>query len=117
MSYPCATQTPEQIEAYYRPLLATGGLVCIRTQHGGHMPTNSYVFELSTGGQRGRVFTSEGSFYAKSGKHCFHPKGQRGLVVPTVEILDWVLAQEDPFHLPQTRGITVDEVRTMMKGG
>lgn len=39
---------------------------------------------------RGRIYIRQfGAFYSKSGKNCFHPKGQTRLVVPTEEVIAW----------------------------
>lgn len=41
-----------------------------------------------------RYIRNAGAFYMRSGKNCFHPKGQTTLVVPSDEVLAW--ASEHP---------------------
>ena len=50
---PCADQTPEQLEAYYRAA-TEGDLACVRIDHGGHLPSSEYTVERIMGGRRGR---------------------------------------------------------------
>ena len=111
---PCADQTPEQLEAYYRAA-TEGDLACVRIDHGGHLPSSEYTFERIMGGRRGRVYlAASGSFYAGSGKNCFHPKGQRRLVVPTLAILAW--GEGDRHRVRTTQGQEMDDVRAVLEG-
>lgn len=111
---PCADQTPEQLEAYYRAA-TEGDLACVRTDHGGYLPSTEYTFERITGGRRGRVYlAASGSFYAGSGKNCFHPTGQKRLVVPTAAILAW--AGDDRRRARTTQGQSMDDVRAVLEG-
>jgi hypothetical protein len=41
----------------------------------------------------GRVYVKGfGAFYMKSGKNCFHPKGQTTVVLPTEPVRQWAAA-------------------------
>lgn len=79
---PCDSQTPEEIEAYYRNV-EVGSPACVRETHGGIL--NYYLTEVEgLNPKRGRVYLKvHGGFYAKSGKNCFEPTGQCRLVIPT----------------------------------
>ncbi|KRB50699.1 hypothetical protein ASE04_12245 [Rhizobium sp. Root708] len=85
---PCALQTQADIETYYRNA-ETGSIAVVRqTQH--HMLGYSVTEIDGTNPKKGRTYIKQfGAFYMKSGKNCFHPKGQRTLVVPTPEVLAW----------------------------
>lgn len=90
---PCALQTEQEIEAYYRNAVSGDVAVVRETQY------NMLVYKVTdvegTNPQSGRTYIRQhGAFYMKSGKNCFHPKGQTSLVVPTPEVLRW--AEEHP---------------------
>lgn len=85
---PSKDQTLDQIEAYLRSR-EVGDTVAIRS-------TQNHMLEFKlaevTGIKRGRLYTEKAggtgglAWYAKSGKNCFHPKGQSMLVIPTDEV-------------------------------
>jgi hypothetical protein len=79
---PCFGQTAESIETWLRANVAPGVRIAIR-----HTQFNQLRYELVEviGLGRGRFYTVGGSFYY-TGKHCFHPKGQTRLVIPTPEV-------------------------------
>lgn len=85
---PCVDQSESDIEAYYR--IAEVGQKAVVRHTQGHML--QYVLSEIEGRnpQRGRIYIrNSGAFYMRSGKNCFHPKGQTTLVVPTDEVLAW----------------------------
>lgn len=86
---PCVDQTYDEIAAYYRAV-EVGSPAIVRRTHGGLL---RYDLSEVTGTKPrcGRVYVKNfGAFYAKSGRNCFHPKGQTSLVVPTEEVRDWL---------------------------
>lgn len=90
---PCALQSQTDIETYYRNAEAGSVAVVRQTQH--HMLAYSVTEIEDTRPEKGRTYIKQfGAFYMKSGKNCFHPKGQTTLVVPTPEVLTW--AEEHP---------------------
>lgn len=88
---PCAYQTAEDIAAYYKAADVGAVAVVRNTQY--HM-LEYIVTEIEGMNPRlGRVYVrGAGAFYAKSGRNCFHPKGQTSLVVPTDAVLEWARA-------------------------
>ncbi|MET2825736.1 hypothetical protein [Mesorhizobium shangrilense] len=85
---PCAHQTEKEIEKYYRST-PEGSVAVVRRTHGGIL-----TYEVATFGLRrtssGRINVgNSGDFYMKSGKNCWEPTGQTGLVVPTNEVMAW----------------------------
>jgi hypothetical protein len=82
---PSRDQTPDQIEGYLRSR-EVGDTVAIRSTQN-HM-LDFHVAEV-TGIKRGRLYTDNAgstgglAWHLKSGKNCFHPKGQSTLVIPT----------------------------------
>ncbi|MDW9481164.1 hypothetical protein GOB57_21190 [Sinorhizobium meliloti] len=90
---PCAYQTEEEIAAYYRNASIGDRAVVRQTQ--GHMLVYGVTEVEGLNTRLGRVYIKQyGAFYSKSGKNCFHPKGQTTLVVPTEDVLKW--AAEHP---------------------
>jgi hypothetical protein len=90
---PCAEQTEDEIAGYYRN--AKVGDVAVVRQTQGHMLVYAVTEVEGLNPSRGRTYIKQhGAFYMKSGKNCFHPKGQTTLVVPTEEVLKW--AAEHP---------------------
>lgn len=90
---PCIDQTESDIETYYRA--AEIGRIAVVRNTQGHMLHYAVREIEGTNPPRGRVYVSQdGAFYMKHGKNCFHPKGQKTLVVPTDEVLAW--AKEHP---------------------
>ncbi|MCV9964613.1 hypothetical protein OIU34_22235 [Pararhizobium sp. BT-229] len=90
---PCAYQTEDEIADYYRN--ATTGSVAVVRQTQGHMLVYAVTEVEGLNPRVGRVYIKQhGAFYMKSGKNCFHPKGQTTLVVPTEDVLKW--AAEHP---------------------
>lgn len=90
---PCAGQTPDEIAAYYRNVEA--GDVAVVRQTQGHLLVYNVRKIEGLNPASGRIYIEQdGAFYMKSGKNCFHPKGQTTLVVPTKEVTDW--AAEHP---------------------
>ncbi|MRG54201.1 hypothetical protein GF108_01210 [Phyllobacterium sp. SYP-B3895] len=88
---PCAYQTPEEIETYYRNVEVGGVAVVRKTQH--HLLCYSVRKVEGLNPKLGRIYVEQdGAFYIKSGKNCFHPKGQTSLVVPTPDVLEWAEA-------------------------
>lgn len=90
---PCAHQTETDIANYYRNA-KVGDIAIVReTQY--HLLVYSVTEVEGLNPQRGRVYVKQhGAFYMKSGKNCFHPKGQTTLVAPTEDVLKW--AAEHP---------------------
>jgi hypothetical protein len=96
-----------QIEAYYReaPL---GAPAAVRHTQGGMLRYE--IRKIVRRNERsGRVYIENaGTFYMKSGRNCFHPKGQTTLVQATGAILTW--AKEHPrgeFGFSTDRGQAV----------
>lgn len=90
---PCAYQTEADISDYYRNAKAGDVAVVRETQH--HLLIYSVTEVENANPPRGRVYIKQfGAFYMKSGKNCFHPKGQTTLVAPTEDVLKW--AAEHP---------------------
>lgn len=88
---PCIDQTEHDISAYYKSAGAGNQAVVRQTQ--GHILLYTVTAVEGTNPKAGRVYIQGfGAFYAKSGKNCFHPKGQTTLVVPTAEVLEWAAA-------------------------
>lgn len=85
---PCITQTPGEIEAYYRNA-EVGACAVVRQMHSGVLEYRLTTIE-SRNPASGLVYLpNEGSFYMKSGKNRRHPMGQRRLVTPTEAVLAW----------------------------
>jgi len=85
---PCITQTPGEIEAYYRNS-EVGARAVVRQMHSGVLEYRLTAIE-SRNPASGRVYLlNEGGFYMKSGKNCHHPTGQKRLVTPTEAVLAW----------------------------
>ncbi len=77
---PCFTQTETEIGHHYYQA-KVGDEVVIRETHGGFL---RYYFSTIDRIQNGRIYPKGfHSFWAKSGRNCFHPKGQSHLVIPT----------------------------------
>ena len=94
---PCVDQTETDVAAFYRSASA-GDHAVVRHTQGGRLVYEVREIE-DTNPERGRVFVrGSGAFYAKSGKNCFHPKGQTRLVVPTPEVLAWALEHPQGKH-------------------
>ena len=91
---PCAEQTPEEIETYYRSARESDVAVVRNTQYRTlRYSVTRIQFKRP---EIGRLnIENEGDFYIKSGKNCYHPTGQKRLVVPTANVLKW--AQEHPL--------------------
>lgn len=88
---PCAYQTQEQIEAYYRKVSKGAVAVVRQTQH--YMLIYSVTEVEYVTPHTGRLcVTYHGLFFMKSGKNCHHPTGKTTLVVPTREVLKWAEA-------------------------
>lgn len=91
---PCNTQTPEQVEAYYRNV-KPGDVAMIRDTQG-----NIFGYRVDkitdTNPKLGRVYIEKGdawggrAYYAKNGKSCMSPTGQINLIVPTEEVFAWI---------------------------
>ncbi|TGQ84092.1 hypothetical protein EN850_02890 [Mesorhizobium sp. M8A.F.Ca.ET.207.01.1.1] len=89
---PCVDQTEKDIETYYRNE-PEGSAAAVRTTHGGILTYALTTFDLRR--KSGRINVEGfGDFYAKSGKNCYEPTGQKRLVVPTEEVVAW--AKEHP---------------------
>jgi hypothetical protein len=87
---PCRNQTEAEIGAYYQAAGA-GAVAVVRLTHG--MTLTYFLAEVEGQLPRGRIAVrNHGSFYARTGRNCFHPKGQTTLVVPTPEVLEWAAA-------------------------
>ena len=88
---PCAYQTADDIAEYYKAAEVGAVAVVRNTQY--HMLEYMVTEIEGTNPRLGRVYVrGSGAFYAKSGRNCFHPKGQTSLVVPTDEVLEWAKA-------------------------
>lgn len=109
-SSPCFGQAEEEIGQWLRANVAVGVEVVVRHTQGRVL---DYKRGRVTGLGRGRFrvahvrrdgsLGNEASFYY-SGKHCFHPKGQTRLVIPTPAVLRAVEELElNPGALPSWR--------------
>ena len=84
---PCDGQTREEIEAWIRENETIGLQVVIRSCYGGFY--NYKLAEIERIGKRGQITLNKagdsggGANFYRSGKNCFHPKGQTKLVMPT----------------------------------
>jgi hypothetical protein len=92
--FPCENQTVDEIAAYYKKAKA-GDCAVIRDTRFNHLEYTMTTVER-VDPKTGRVYVKAASscaaFHAKSGKNCFHPKGQVSLVVPTDAVLGWATA-------------------------
>lgn len=95
---PCAHQTEADIANYYRS--AKVGDVAVVRETQAHLLVYSVTTVEGLNPSRGRVYVKQhGAFYMKSGKNCFHPKGQTTLVAPTEDILKWAVEHpQGEFH-------------------
>lgn len=90
---PCADQTEQDIERYYRNE-PEGSPAAVRTTYGGILTYDLTTFTLRRT-KTGRInVEGHGDFFMKSGKNCWEPTGQKRLVVPTEEVVAW--AREHP---------------------
>ncbi len=90
---PCARQTPEEVEDYYRNQ-PEGSPAAVRRTHGGILDYTITTFGLRRT-RSGRINVEGfGDFFMKSGKNCWAPTGQTNLVVPTEAVVAW--AAEHP---------------------
>uniref|UniRef100_UPI001AEBE93C hypothetical protein n=1 Tax=Pleomorphomonas koreensis TaxID=257440 RepID=UPI001AEBE93C len=86
---PCIDQTEADVAAYYKAASAGAAAIVRETQ--GDCLRYTVTEVEGTAPRLGRVYIKNfGAFYAKTGKNCFHPKGQTRLVVPTEAISAWI---------------------------
>lgn len=87
--WPCADQTAEQVESYYRGV-APGDPVCVReTQYG---ILRYYMTTVERIGHQGRIYPVGFHSFWPKGANCWEPKGQCKLVVPTQEVRQYAEA-------------------------
>jgi hypothetical protein len=93
---PSASQTPTEIEAFYRNV-KEGDPALIRDTYGaGGMLSFIQTIITRTNPKLGRVYTAEcapfggKAWYAKSGKNCYSPTGQASFVVPAPELVECI---------------------------
>lgn len=103
---PCAYQTQEEIEQYYRNA-PIGAKAAVRHTQYGLLEYDITIIERRSEAL-GRVYirsrSSGSAFYIKSGKNCYHPKGQSSIVVPTEDVVIW--AENNP------RGMLIGKITT-----
>lgn len=112
--YPCADQSANDIESYYRSV-KPGSEVAIRETHGGIL---RYYLSTVDKLNRGRIYPlGHQSFFAKSGSMCRAPHGQSNLVIPSDAVKAYAeVNPSDPSrsysrYVPATAPPTLDEAR------
>lgn len=112
-SRPCADQSPEELEAYYRAVKVGDEVVVRETQYGILRYYVSTVDKL----HRGRVYPKgHQSFFAKSGAMCREPHGQCDLVIPTPAVKAYAEANPADYKLSYSKYVvsvppTIEEAR------
>lgn len=89
MPLPCANQTFDSVKEWVeqKPLTVNDEVI-VRETYGGMTEYRlDTVLEIDHGQQRRVILQQHGSFY-RSGKNCFHPKGQTHFIQPTPELRD-----------------------------
>ena len=107
-SRPCADQSPEELEAYYRAVKVGDEVVVRETQYGILRYYVSTVDKL----HRGRVYPKgHQSFFAKSGAMCREPHGQCDLVIPTPAVKAYAEANPADYKLSYSQKLAEAESR------
>jgi hypothetical protein len=117
---PSMGQTLADIETFLRSA-GHETEVAIRNTHAGR---REYVIAKVTGSnaRAGRVYTNKSgasggtAWYMKSGKNCFHPKGQSRLFIPTDEIRAFIAGFPQGVggeYLHYQPDMTLEEERAM----